>query len=90
MKEGLDGELVDVTDVRSRLTRLKALKNHSRANETESVDDDFALHGLDRVNDNGNRTTIQLFERLWAPSESGVQYSEYKDLAYLLSVYVHT
>jgi hypothetical protein len=30
--------------------------------ESESVNDDFALHGLDRINDDGNGAGVQLLE----------------------------
>ena len=62
MDESLNGRLVDVTDIRSRLTRLKALEDHSGANQPERVNDDFTLHGLDGVHDDGNGTTIKLLE----------------------------
>lgn len=48
----------------SGLARL--LPKHQRlwVDEAEGVDDDFTLDGLDRVDNNGNCTRSELFERL--------------------------
>ena len=62
MDEGLDGGLVDVTDVGCRLTRLKTLEDHSGVDEPERVNHDLALHRLDGIHNDGNGAAVQLLE----------------------------
>lgn len=69
--ERLDGGLVDVPDVRRRLPRLKALQDHRGVDEPERVDHDFALDGLDGVDDDGDGPAVELLERLRAQVSSG-------------------
>ena len=64
MDERLDGGLVDMPDIRRRLTRLKPLQDHGGIDQSEGVDHDLALHGLDRVDDDGDRAAVELLERL--------------------------
>ena len=52
--EGLDGRLVQVSDVGGRLARLVAHHEGLRVYESEGVDDDFAFYGLDGVDDDGD------------------------------------
>jgi len=64
VNECLDGRLVQVTQVRSALTWF--LPKHKRlwVDESEGIDDNFALDGLDGVNNDGNSSRSQLFEGL--------------------------
>ncbi len=52
--EGLYRRLVEMTQVGRALPRL--LTKHQRlwVDEPEGIDDDLALHGLDRIHDDGN------------------------------------
>lgn len=60
----LNGGFVEVAQIRGTLSRL--LTKHERlwVDETESIYDDFALNGLDRINDHCNSSRRQLLERL--------------------------
>ena len=62
--EGLDGGFVEVAEVGGRLARLLAHHQHLRVDEAEGVDDDFALDGLDGVDDDGDGARGQLLEGL--------------------------
>lgn len=62
--ECLDGWLVEVADVGSRLAWLLAGHEGLWVDETESVDDDLSLYGLNRINDNGDGPWVELLERL--------------------------
>lgn len=62
--EGLNGGLVNVTDVRGCLPRLLTQDDSMGVDETEGINDDLALDRLDRIYDHGNRARIQGFERL--------------------------
>ena len=64
MDERLDRRLVQVSQVRCRLPRLLAHDDGLRLDETEGIDDDFTLDGLDRVHDDGDGTWRKLFEGL--------------------------
>ena len=63
--EGLDAGLVYVADVARRLARLLAGEHGVRVDEAEGVDDDFALDGLDGVDDDGDGAGVELLEGLW-------------------------
>lgn len=52
--KGLNGGLVDVSDIRCSLAWLLPSNNSLWLNKTESVDNDLSFHGLDWVNDNGD------------------------------------
>ena len=60
----LDGRLVDVADIRRRLARFAASDDGVRVDEAEGVDDDLALDGLYRVDDDGDGAGVEGFERL--------------------------
>ena len=62
--ERLDRGLVDVPDVGRRLSWFEPLQDHRRIDQPERVDDDLALHGLDRVDDDGDGAAVELLERL--------------------------
>ncbi|EHL02309.1 hypothetical protein M7I_1652 [Glarea lozoyensis 74030] len=51
-----------MSQIRSTLTRLLAEHKRLWVNETESIDNNFALDGLDRVDNdcNGSRSSIQI------------------------------
>lgn len=60
----LDGWLVQVADVRGRLAWLLAVNEGLWVDETEGVDYDLALDGLDGVDDDGDGTRGELLEGL--------------------------
>ena len=62
--EGLDGGFVEVPQVGGRLPGLVAHHERLRVDEAEGVDDDFALDGLDGVDDDGDGARGQLLEGL--------------------------
>ena len=62
--ERLDGWFVQMPEIRGRLPRLLAQHECLRVDEAEGVDDDFALDGLDGVDDDGDGARGQLFEGL--------------------------
>lgn len=64
---------VDMSDVGRCLTRLTAGNNCLRVDKAESIYDDFALHRLDRVNDDSHGTRVQGLEGLDRRSEFGVE-----------------
>lgn len=64
VNERLDRGLVDVSNVRRRLSGLLAHDDCVGIDEAESIDDDFALDGLDRINDDGYGTRLERLEGL--------------------------
>lgn len=62
--EGLDGRLVEMTQVRCALTRFLTKHKRLRVDESESIDDNLSLDGLNGINNNGNSSRCQLFEGL--------------------------
>ena len=64
MNERLDGGLVQVSNVRSRLTRLLTNQQQVRVDQAESINHNLTLNGLDGVNDHSHRSGGQLLERL--------------------------
>jgi hypothetical protein len=62
--QSLNRRLVEVTQIRSRLTRLLSHYQRLWGDKTECVDDDFALDGLYRVNDDGYGARSKLLEGL--------------------------
>lgn len=62
--ECLDRWLVEVTDVRGRLTWLLACHESLWVDEAESIDDDLAFDGLDWVHDDCYCAWVELLERL--------------------------
>lgn len=62
--ECLDGWLVDMSNIRGGLAWLIAQNHTVRVDQPERVDDNLALDGLNRVNDDRHRPLVQLFERL--------------------------
>jgi hypothetical protein len=69
--EALDAGLVDVPDVGRCLAGFLAEDDAVGVDEPERVDDDFALDGLDRVDDDGDRARVEAFKRLGGVSASG-------------------
>jgi hypothetical protein len=53
-----------MADVGGGLAGLVTHHESLGVNEAESIDDDFALDGLNGVNDNGDGAGCELFERL--------------------------
>lgn len=64
MNQTLNARLVDVSDVRCRLTWFLAENNGMGVDQAESVDDDFAFDRLDGIDDYSYRTGVQAFEGL--------------------------
>ena len=64
VNEGLDGRLVEMTQVRCALTRFLTKHKRLRVDESESIDDNLSLDGLNGINNNGNSSRRQLFEGL--------------------------
>lgn len=62
--ECLNRRLVEVTQVRSTLSRLLAEHERLWVDESESINDDLALHRLYRVDDHGDGSRSELFEGL--------------------------
>jgi len=62
--QGLYARLVEVTHVARRLSRLLTRHDGGRRNSSESVDDDFTSHGLDRVDNDSHRSRVELLEGL--------------------------
>lgn len=62
--ECLNGRLVEVTQVRSTLSRLLAQHEGLWVDQSESVNDDLALDRLYRIDDHGNGSRSELFEGL--------------------------
>jgi hypothetical protein len=58
MDQGLNTRFVQVADVGSGLPRFLVEQHELRVDGPESVDDYFALDGLDRVNDDGHGTLV--------------------------------
>jgi len=64
VNEGLDGRLIEMTQVRCALTRFLTKHKRLRVDESESIDDNLSLDGLNGINNNGNSSRCQLFEGL--------------------------
>lgn len=62
--QGLDGGLIEVAEVRGCLAGFLAEHEGLRVDEAERIDDDFALNGLDGVDDDGDGTGGEVFEGL--------------------------
>lgn len=62
--EGLDGGFVDVTDVGCRLSRFLTHYDAVGVDETERVDYDLALDGLDGVYHHCDGSGLEGFEEL--------------------------
>lgn len=64
MNECLNGRLVQVSQIRCALSWF--LSQHERLwiDESESIDDNFTLYGLDRIYHYSNSSGRQLFEGL--------------------------
>lgn len=56
--------LVEVSDVRCRLSRLSSCHCSGRLDQAESINDDFALDGLDGVDDDGYCSRSEFFKCL--------------------------
>lgn len=64
MYQRLNTRLVQVSNIRRRLSRFLARHDRMRVDRSEGVDDDFATDGLDWVDDDGDGTGVQLFKGL--------------------------
>jgi len=64
VNEGLDGRLIEMTQVRCALTRFLTEHKRLRVDESEGIDDDLSLDGLDRINNDSDSSGCQLFEGL--------------------------
>lgn len=62
--QSLNRWLIQVTQVRCCLPGFLAHDDGLGLNQSEGVDNNLALHGLDGVNDNRNSTGCKLLERL--------------------------
>lgn len=62
--ERLDGGFVQVAQVGGRLPRLLAVDQRLWVYKAEGIDDDFALDGLNGVNDDGDGAGGELLEGL--------------------------
>lgn len=62
--QSLNRGLVQVTQVGGCLARLLAHDNSLWLDKAESINDNLALHGLDRIHDDSHRTGSELFEGL--------------------------
>ena len=60
----LDGGLVQVADVGGGLAGFLAHEQELGVDEAEGVNDDLALHGLDRVHHDGNGAVVQRLKTL--------------------------
>lgn len=58
MDESLDRGLVQVAQVAGALTRLLAHHQELRVDQSERIDDDFALDGLNRVDDDSDGSRV--------------------------------
>jgi len=54
--------LIEVSYVTRRLSRLLARHDGGWRDGSESVDNDFASDGLNRVDNDGHRSGVELFE----------------------------
>jgi len=64
VNESLNRRLVQVAQIGSTLAWLLSEHKRLRVDESECIDDDLALDGLDGVNNDSNSSRCQLFERL--------------------------
>lgn len=64
VNQSLDGGLVQMTQVGGCLAGLLAHDNGLGLDETESINNDLALYGLNRVDDDGDGTGSELLEGL--------------------------
>jgi len=62
--EGLDRRLVEMSQVRSTLSGFLAEHERLWVNQTESINDNLALDGLNRIDNHCNSPRGQLFEGL--------------------------
>lgn len=62
--ECLDRRLIQVTQIGCGLPRLLTHDHSLGLNKSESINNNFALDGLDRVNDNGDSARGELLEGL--------------------------
>lgn len=58
----LDRRFVEMSQIGCTLARFLAEHERLWVDETESINDDFALNGLNRINNNGNSSRGQLLE----------------------------
>ena len=62
MYQSLNTWLVQMSNIARRLSRLLSAHDGVRIDRPECVDDDFSPDRLNRVDDDGNGTRVQLFE----------------------------
>jgi len=59
-----------MADVRGGLPRLLAHHRGLWVDEAEGIDDDLALHRLNRVDHDGDRARVQRLKALWGACKS--------------------
>lgn len=64
MDQGLDRGLIQVTDVGRGLAGLLTQHEGLWVDEAESINDDLALDGLNRIDDNGDGARSELLKGL--------------------------
>ena len=64
VNESLDRRLVEVPQVGGTLTWFLAKHERLGVDESESINDDLALHRLNGINDDGDGSGCKLFEGL--------------------------
>ena len=64
MNQSLDGGFIEMAQVGGTLTGFLAEHERLWVDQSESVNDDFALDGLDGIDDYGNSSGSKLFEGL--------------------------
>lgn len=62
--ECLDTGLVEVSEIRCRLTWFLSEHERLRVYEAKGINDDFAFHALNRIYDDGDSAWCKLFEGL--------------------------
>lgn len=65
MYKRLNTRFIQMANITRRLPTLLTLNKVLRIYRSESVNDDFASDGLNRVNDNCDGSIVELFERLF-------------------------
>lgn len=62
MNQSLDTRLVEVTQITGRLSTLLTLDEGLGVDRSESVNDDFSTDRLNRVDNYGHTSGVELFE----------------------------
>lgn len=64
MDQGVNGRFVEVSNIGRRLSGLSSCHCSGRLNQAEGINDDFALDGLDGIDDDCYCSRSELFECL--------------------------